>query len=155
MQRISIDDLTEEDFSNCRINLRKFMHETGKQMDYESFVNIEINQYNLGNPTVIKPKFISISKPIQQPDVFEEVKEPVKLTKTTALESNIGKRIYLESTTDGFFALTLVATSEEADPDNHKVSVYSDLGQLVKNAQQDDVLEYKDSLIEVIRIRTY
>ena len=32
---------------------------------------------------------------------------------------------------------------------------YSDLGQLVKNAQQDDVLEYKDSLIEFIRIRTY
>lgn len=152
MKHITIDDLTYEDTVNIRVELRKYIESSGREMKYDDYVNVEIKHYNLGYPSVIKPK--TEREPEQIDDIFEEVKDTVKAPSIERI-SNIGKKIYLESSVDGCHAVILVGTSEEADPDNGKISIYSDLGKLLHYVKEDDYIELKDNVIEVIKISSY
>jgi hypothetical protein len=148
MRRISFDDLTVEDLANCRVNLRKHIYQTGRQMDYESYVNLEIAQYNLGNPSIITPKVFS--EPVA--DLFEEAKEPVKTSQTDVRDSNIGKKVFIANGFGSINGYTLVSSSDEVDPDDGKISIYCDLGKLLIYAKENDIFEYNESTMLVMKI---
>ena len=148
MRRISFDDLTVEDLANCRVNLRKHIYQTGRQMDYESYVNLEIAQYNLGNPSIISPKVFS--EPVA--DLFEEAKEPVKTSQTDVRDSNIGKKVFIANGFGSINGYTLVSSSDEVDPDDGKISIYCDLGKLLIYAKENDIFEYNESTMLVMKI---
>lgn len=152
MNNIIFEDLTEEDLANCRIGLRQYVASSGRQMEYEDFVKTEIKHYNLGYPSIIKPKVKQDLEAIA--DIFEEAKETAKAPNAEA-NSNIGKKIYLECTVNGLYAVVLVGTSEEADPDNNKISIHSDLGKLLHNVKENEIIEFHDYLIEIIKISSY
>ena len=149
MRRISFDDLTLEDLANCRGNLRKHTYETGRQMDYESYVNLEIAQYNLGNPSIISPKvFVEEIKA----DIFEEAKEPATSSQTDEQDSNVGKKIFIANGYGSMMSYTLVSSSDEVDPDNGKISIYCDLGKLLQYAKENDIFAYNKSTMLIMKI---
>ena len=142
---ITIDSLTAKDFERIRIKKKRL--DQDNLMDFGSFCQEEIRKYNLGLDSVIETK-----------DAFTEefiYKAPVSSSDHDEPTSNIGKDIYVEFIYDQFKKFTLVASSEDPsfNPDNNIISVESDLGKKLEYAKQDEMIEFKDSIIDIIRIR--
>ena len=150
---ITIDDLTWIDFSILRCEHRKLRFTSNCQLSDKEFVNSAIDNYNKGDYSIIAKKSDKVieDKPA---DKFAEVTKCIIAPEKPV--SNIGKKIYLESSVDGCYSVILVGTSEEADPDNGKISIYSDLGKLLQYAQEGKYIELNDDIvIEVVKISSY
>ena len=152
MQTITFDNLTHEELTNCRIALRILNAKSGFETTYESFVNNEINNYNLGLDSLINrkpfvPQVIE-AKPVEvkQPDKFTESS---KIIKPIEVVSNIGKKIFIECENEQARIITLVDRDEYAMPELGKITIDSDLGRILIDARVGDLM---DTPLDIIRI---
>jgi len=152
---ISFDDLTHEELANCRIALRILNAKSGFETTYESFVNNEINNYNLGLDSLInrkphKPQVIEV-KPVEakQPEKFTESS---KIIKTIETVSNIGKKIFIECENDQTRIITLVDRDEYAMPELGKITIDSDLGKILLNARVGDLMHTPLGIIRIVEV---
>jgi hypothetical protein len=155
MQTITFDDLTHEELTNCRIALRILNAKSGFETTYESFVNNEINNYNLGLDSLINrkpfvPQVIEV-KPVEvkQPDKFTESS---KIIKPIEVVSNIGKKIFIECENEQARIITLVDRDEYAVPEMGKITIDSDLGKILKEARTGDLLDTPLGIIRIVEI---
>jgi hypothetical protein len=155
MQTITFDDLTHEELTNCRIALRILNAKSGFETTYESFVNNEINNYNLGLDSLFirkpfVPKVIEI-KPIElkQPDKFTESS---KIIKPIEVVSNIGKKIFIECENEQARIITLVDRDEYAMPELGKITIESDLGRILINARVGDLMDTPLGIIRIVEV---
>lgn len=155
MQTITFDDLTHEELTNCRIALRILKAKSGFETTYESFVNNEINNYNLGLDSLFirkpfVPKVIEI-KPIElkQPDKFTESS---KIIKPIEVVSNIGKKIFIECENEQARIITLVGRDEYAMPELGKITIESDLGRILINARVGDLMDTPLGIIRIVEV---
>jgi hypothetical protein len=155
MQNITFDDLTHEELSNCRIALRILNAKSGFETTYESFINNEINNYNLGLDSLINrkpfvPQAIEV-KPVEvkQPDKFTESS---KIIKPIEVVSNIGKKIFIECENEQARIITLVDRDEYAVPEMGKITIDSDLGKILKEARTGDLLDTPLGIIRIVEI---
>jgi hypothetical protein len=155
MQNITFDDLTHEELSNCRIALRILNAKSGFETTYESFINNEINNYNLGLDSLINrkpfvPQAIEV-KPfeVKQPDKFTESS---KIIKPIEVVSNIGKKIFIECENEQARIITLVDRDEYAVPEMGKITIDSDLGKILKEARTGDLLDTPLGIIRIVEI---
>jgi hypothetical protein len=155
MQTITFDDLTHEELTNCRIALRILNAKSGFETTYESFVNNEINNYNLGLDSLINrkpfvPQVIE-EKPAEviQPDKFTESSKIIKAIEPV---SNIGKKIFIECENEQARIITLVDSDEYAMPEMGKITIESDLGKILKEARTGDLLDTPLGIIRIVEI---
>ncbi len=155
MQTITFDDLTHEELTNCRIALRILNAKSGFETTYESFVNNEISNYNLGLDSLFirkpfVPKVIEI-KPIElkQPDKFTESS---KIIKPIEVVSNIGKKIFIECENEQARIITLVDRDEYAMPELGKITIESDLGRILINARVGDLMDTPLGIIRIVEV---
>jgi hypothetical protein len=155
MQTITFDDLTHEELTNCRIALRISNAKSGVESTYESFVNNEINNYNLGlNSLFVRkpfvPKVIEV-KPVElkQPDKFTESS---KIIKPIEVVSNIGKKIFIECENEQARIITLVDRDEYAMPELGKITIESDLGRILINARVGDLMDTPLGIIRIVEV---
>ncbi len=155
MQTITFDNLTHEELTNCRIALRILNAKSGFETTYESFVNNEINNYNLGLDSLFirkpfVPKVIEI-KPIElkQPDKFTESS---KIIKPIEVVSNIGKKIFIECENEQARIITLVDRDEYAMPELGKITIESDLGRILINARVGDLMDTPLGIIRIVEV---
>lgn len=155
MRNITFDDLTDEELTNCRIALRMINANSGFETSFETFVNSEINSFNLGLESIINRKpLISIPvevKPVEtkQPEKFTETS---KIIKPTENESNIGKKIFIECEHDQARIITLVDRDEYAMPEIGKITINSDLGKILLNVKEKDIIESPLGVIRIVEI---
>ena len=155
MQNITFDDLTHEELTKCRIALRILNAKSGFETTYESFINNEINNYNLGLDSLINrkpfvPQAIEV-KPVEvkQPDKFTESS---KIIKPIEVVSNIGKKIFIECENEQARIITLVDRDEYAVPEMGKITIDSDLGKILKEARTGDLLDTPLGIIRIVEI---
>jgi hypothetical protein len=155
MQNITFDDLTHEELTNCRIALRILNAKSGFETTYESFINNEVNNYNLGLDSLINrkpfvPQAIEV-KPVEvkQPDKFTESS---KIIKPIEVVSNIGKKIFIECENEQARIFTLVDRDEYAVPEMGKITIDSDLGKILKEARTGDLLDTPLGIIRIVEI---
>ena len=155
MQTITFDDLTHEELTNCRIALRILNAKSGFETTYESFVNNEINNYNLGLDSLFVrkpfvPKVIEV-KPVElkQPDKFTETS---KIIKPIEVVSNIGKKIFIECENEQARIITLVDRDEYAMPELGKITIDSDLGKILLNARVGDLMNTPLGIIRIVEV---
>jgi hypothetical protein len=155
MQTITFDDLTHEELTNCRIALRILNAKSGFETTYESFVNNEINNYNLGLDSLFirkpfVPKVIEV-KPVElkQPDKFTETS---KIIKPIEVVSNIGKKIFIECENEQARIITLVDRDEYAMPELGKITIESDLGRILINARVGDLMDTPLGIIRIVEV---
>jgi len=155
MQTIIFDDLTHEELTNCRIALRILNAKSGFETTYESFVNNEINNYNLGLDSLFVrkpfvPKVIEV-KPVElkQPDKFTETS---KIIKPIEVVSNIGKKIFIECENEQASIFTLVDRDEYAMPELGKITIDSDLGKILLNARVGDLMNTPLGIIRIVEV---
>lgn len=155
MQTISFDDLTHEELTNCRIALRILNAKSGFETTYESFVNNEINNYNLGLNSIISRKPY-VQQLIEVNPV--EIKQPKKFTESSKIikpiepVSNIGKKIFIECENEQARIITLVDSDEYAMPEMGKITIESDLGKVLKDARTGDLLDTPLGIIRIVEI---
>jgi len=155
MQTITFDDLTHEELTNCRIALRILNAKSGFETTYESFVNNEINNYNLGLDSLFirkpfVPKVIEV-KPVElkQTDKFTESS---KIIKPIEVVSNIGKKIFIECEDEQPLIITLVDRDEYAMPELGKITIDSDLGRILINARVGDLMDTPLGIIRIVEV---
>jgi len=155
MKSITFDDLTDEELINCRTALRILNFKSGFETPFESFVNSEINHYNLGLPSIINRKPVELLpvevQPIkvEQPDKFVESS---KIIKDDESVSNIGKKIFIECEHDQATIITLVDRDEYAEPELGKITIDSDLGKILLNVKTGDLLDTPLGIIRIVEI---
>ena len=147
MQNITFDDLTIEELTNCRIALRLMNSRSSFDTSYEAFVNTEINNFNLGLPSIINRKLI-IPKPVEVKPV-DKFTESSKVIKPSVNESNVGKKIFIECENEQARIITLVDKDEYAMPEIGKITINSDLGKILMKVKVGDI---EDTPLGVIRI---
>ncbi len=155
MQTITFDNLTHEELTNCRIALRILNAKSGFETTYESFVNNEINNYNLGLDSLFirkpfVPKVIEV-KPVElkQTDKFTESS---KIIKPIEVVSNIGKKIFIECENEQARIITLVDRDEYAMPELGKITIESDLGRILINARVGDLMDTPLGIIRIVEV---
>lgn len=155
MQTITFDNLTHEELANCRIALRILNAKSGFETTYESFVNNEINNYNLGLDSLInrKPFVLQVieAKPVEvkQPDKFTESS---KIIKAIEVVSNIGKKIFIECENEQARIITLVDRDEYAMPELGKITIDSDLGRILIKARVGDLMDTPLGIIRIVEV---
>ena len=155
MQTITFDNLTHEELTNCRIALRILNAKSGFETTYESFVNNEINNYNLGLDSLINrkpfvPQVIE-AKPVEvkQPDKFTESSKNIKPIEVV---SNIGKKIFIECENEQARIITLVDRDEYAMPELGKITIDSDLGRILIDARVGDLMDTPLGIIRIVEV---
>ena len=155
MQTITFDNLTHEELTNCRIALRILNAKSGFETTYESFVNNDINNYNLGLDSLINrkpfvPQVIE-AKPVEvkQPDKFTESS---KIIKPIEVVSNIGKKIFIECENEQARIITLIDRDEYAMPELGKITIDSDLGRILIDARVGDLMDTPLGIIRIVEV---
>ena len=122
---LTIDDLTEKDFHRIRFQHKVFLsNPSNPRLDSEEYINYEISQFNFGlNSVILRDMFEEVFEPVVS---NVEPLKPIAPNKPEVLEkvSNVGKKLIIEFDDDQVIKYTLVANSDEIDPDKNTISIH-------------------------------
>lgn len=151
-KQLTFDDLTEKDLTRIRIQHKIFLSDKKNlRLSYEQFIIRELSLFNRGKKSVIeRDMFVEVEEPEIKPTVVAP--KPVKPTVQEKV-SNIGKKLIIEFDDDQVVKYTLVANSDEIDPDKNKISIHSDMGKLIHFATEGEIIITDYGLVRVVEIQ--
>jgi len=154
---ITLDDLTYEDLSIIRTIYKHKVYRKKCTLSESEFIKSAIDGYNKGDYSIVSMKAPLEESLEESFDLFTDEIIPLLASNSPVVldsepQSNIGKKIDIENSMGHKTHFILVGNSEEADPDNKKISIFCDLGKLLVNAKNGDIIEHKDLLIAVTNI---
>ena len=130
-------NISSFDLANCRIQARIESFQTGREITFNDILERELNKAKRNEKSLINVVHFA-------PEQDE--------SKVRTGDGNIGKTIIIQHENNNISRFTVVANSNEINPDNNIVSTRSKIGRMLKNAMIDDVLEIDNQLWHVMDI---